>query len=149
MNKWRVYRGDHDGHCTYQCLKCKGYIRATEAVKYDNWKFCPLCGTQWESEHKWEKPYYNIKRSFTNYFQLQYRTYIDWEFIGGEPSQHETHWQNGSQIPDRKDALIRAKYLLEDYKSDFKGSVVEVRIMFVTEKGTIPTGIKYKYRTEQ
>lgn len=147
MNKWRIHRGDHDGHCSYQCLKCKGYIRATYGMQYDNWKFCPLCGTQWEGEHKWEKPYYEQKRQFHNHYRLEYKSYIDWEWLG-EGENTVNHWQGWNVGYERKDVLERAKCLLDDHTSSYKGSVVEVRILYVTEKGEFPTGIHYKRRTE-
>lgn len=58
LNKFRYVTGDSDGHNTWQCLKCREMFSASSLY---NWKFCPLCGTQWDGEVKWEEKYYPVK----------------------------------------------------------------------------------------
>ena len=53
LNQFRHVTGDVDGHNTWQCLKCREKFGAPST---HNWKFCPLCGTAWDSELKWEEP---------------------------------------------------------------------------------------------
>lgn len=47
MNQYRQSH-DFDEYCQYTCLKCMGtFIHANEPFSY---KFCPMCGTQWDGE---------------------------------------------------------------------------------------------------
>lgn len=57
LNRFRHVRSDHDDYNSWQCLKCREQFAAPST---HNWKFCPLCGTCWEGQLEWEKPYYQI-----------------------------------------------------------------------------------------
>jgi len=57
INLWRYVRYTDDGCAVYQCLKCSGKWEARDLPGWTDrdsgvytpvWKFCPLCGTQWE-----------------------------------------------------------------------------------------------------
>lgn len=54
LNKYRHVEDcrDSDGHASWQCLKCRAQFSAPSLY---GWKFCPLCGTQWDGEMQWEK----------------------------------------------------------------------------------------------
>ena len=58
LNKFRVVCGEHDGHSTWQCLRCRKMFYAPHVR---DWNFCPLCGTRWDGELTWSKPRYPEK----------------------------------------------------------------------------------------
>lgn len=113
LNKFRHVEGDSDGHIEWQCLKCREKFSAPMLY---GWKFCPLCGTQWEGELKWEKPFYQMKHMKNPYtWVIQERSVY-------------THAE-GDRITEWKDSCkrmeawmygrwVKAKDVLDWYKNE-------------------------------
>lgn len=60
LKKWAYKKYMDDGHVKYQCCACRGYFSTGDYLGYTHsehgwvtcWKYCPLCGVEWEGAVK-------------------------------------------------------------------------------------------------
>jgi hypothetical protein len=50
INKYRYIQYVEDGTSEYQCLSCYGLMNIYDNPEWSNWRFCPLCGVEWDGK---------------------------------------------------------------------------------------------------
>ncbi len=64
LNRWRLVEYTDDGCSIYECLKCDAQWEARTSPEHSHWRFCPVCGTQWQgalplnrerANHRWQR----------------------------------------------------------------------------------------------